>query len=89
MPVADPPEALLRLPAVEAMTGQARTTIYRKVAAGTFPAPRRIGDRSVAWLQSEVLAWMRALPSTREPTPPQSGTQTGTRCETPRRNLAH
>jgi prophage regulatory protein len=49
---------LIRLPAVKAQTGIARTQIYAGIAAGTFPKPVRLGTRTVAWLQAEINAWI-------------------------------
>jgi prophage regulatory protein len=34
-----------------------RSAIYQKVADGEFPAPVKISERCVAWVQSEVDAW--------------------------------
>ncbi|MDN0082056.1 AlpA family transcriptional regulator [Crenobacter sp. SG2305] len=51
-------ERFLRLPAVMALTGLARSTIYLHIKNGTFPAPVKLGGNSVAWLASEVGAWM-------------------------------
>ena len=48
----------LRRRTVETKTGLSRSTIYARIAAGTFPKPVRIGLRSVAWLQSDVEQWM-------------------------------
>lgn len=31
--------------------------IYRRIAAGTFPAQIVLGPKSVVWIESEVLAW--------------------------------
>jgi prophage regulatory protein len=36
-----------------------RSTIYRKVQAGTFPAPIRIAANRNAWRLSAILAWIR------------------------------
>jgi prophage regulatory protein len=33
-------------------------TLARRVAAGAFPRPLRIGKRRVAWVQSEVSDWL-------------------------------
>ena len=52
--------ALLRLPEVMKRTGLARSTIYRDVGAGTFPAPVPIGAGSVAWVESEIEGWAQA-----------------------------
>ena len=54
-------EALLRLAAVERMTGLSSSTIYRMMPEGRFPRPRRVGERAVAWLRSELVAWIDSL----------------------------
>src|SRR5262245_24817927 len=43
-------------------TGLSRASIYRYVAHNLFPARRRIGPNRIAWLASEVLAWMQSRP---------------------------
>jgi prophage regulatory protein len=35
-------------------------TLARRVVAGAFPRPVRIGKRRVAWVQSEVSDWLAA-----------------------------
>jgi prophage regulatory protein len=35
-------------------------TLWRKVAAGTFPKPTKLSARVTAWKVSEVRAWMTA-----------------------------
>lgn len=55
-------DQLLRRPQVEAMTGLSRSSIYAGMDDGSFPRPKRIGQRSVAWLRSDVEAWLAALP---------------------------
>lgn len=50
---------LLRLPKVEAATGYKRSTIYRLIQQGEFPAPISLGARASAWLESEVNAWIQ------------------------------
>ena len=51
---------LLRLPNVMRLTGLARSTIYKLIAAGEFPAPRKLTRRAVAWPASEVEQWVLA-----------------------------
>lgn len=51
------PANLIRLPAVEALTGLKRSSIYAAMRAGTFPCSLRLAVRAVAWRESEVLAW--------------------------------
>ena len=50
---------VLRLPRVQTRTGLARSTIYVRVADGSFPQPIRLGSRAVGWIESEVDAWIR------------------------------
>lgn len=52
---------LLRLPSVEAQTGLSKSEIYRRIKAGTFPQPLKLGARAVAWPASAVDAWAQAL----------------------------
>ena len=42
----DAPARVLRLPRVQARTGLARSTIYVRVADGSFPQPIRLGARA-------------------------------------------
>ena len=50
----------LRRRSVEDRTGLSRSTIYLFVQNGTFPRPVRIGGRAVAWLESDIDAWIEA-----------------------------
>ena len=56
------PEALLRLNVVREITGLSSSSIYRRMAKGTFPLPKALGDRIVAWPATRVLEWMDRLP---------------------------
>jgi prophage regulatory protein len=49
---------ILRLPDVKAATGLSRSTIYLRIAEGTFPRPVSLGGRAVGWLQAEIDDWM-------------------------------
>jgi predicted DNA-binding transcriptional regulator AlpA len=51
---------LLRLPAIQQRVPWSRSTIWRKVRAGEFPQPIRLGGNSIAWLEDEVQAWIAA-----------------------------
>lgn len=42
------------------ITGISAASIYRWVANGTFPAPRRLGPNATGWLESEVVAWLQS-----------------------------
>lgn len=51
---------LLRLQEVSSVVGLGRSSIYRLVHLRMFPAPKKLGTRSVAWLQSDVELWIDA-----------------------------
>ena len=51
---------LERLRAVCARVGVGRSTIYRWIAEGKFPAPARIGDHTAAWDARLVDRWIEA-----------------------------
>lgn len=48
---------LIRLPAVEGLTGLKRSSIYALMRARSFPGSVRLSTRAVAWREAEVLAW--------------------------------
>jgi prophage regulatory protein len=54
-------DRLLNKWAVEQQTSLDITTIYRKMKAGTFPQPVRVGKRRVAWRESDIAAWQGGL----------------------------
>ena len=49
---------ILRLPIVKARTGLSRSTIYLRVAEGSFPALVSLGGRAVGWIEAEVNDWL-------------------------------
>ena len=49
---------LLRLPEVEMRCALKKTAIYAAIAAKTFPAPVRLGNRCVAWHEAEIDGWI-------------------------------
>ncbi len=60
---------ILRLPGVKAVTGLSRSTIYLRVAEGTFPKPVSLGGQAVGWLEAEVMEWLKARAEERSATP--------------------
>ena len=52
------PDTFIRATQLRAITGLSRTTVWRLEKTGQFPQRRKIGVKSVAWLQSEIVAWM-------------------------------
>lgn len=58
-PVSSPAqERFLRLPEVIHLCGLSRSTIYDLISRNAFPQQVSLGGKNVAWLQSEVSAWM-------------------------------
>lgn len=53
----------LRRPAVQALTGLSRSTIYALMARGEFPKPVKLTARAVAWPEDVITQWLaeRAL----------------------------
>jgi len=45
---------LLRIKQVMDVTGLSRMTLWRLEKVGRFPTRRRLGDHSVAWLESDI-----------------------------------
>ncbi|PYC20242.1 AlpA family transcriptional regulator [Aquipseudomonas alcaligenes] len=57
---------LIRLKEVMAMTGLARSTVYKAIQDGAFPAPVPLGAKAVAWVEAEILEWIQARVSARD-----------------------
>ena len=57
---------LLRLDEVCRRTGKKRSSLYRDIAAGSFPAPVKLGERASAWPEHEVNAWIAGRIAARE-----------------------
>jgi prophage regulatory protein len=51
-------KAILKLPVVKTRSGLSRSTIYARIADGTFPAPVSLGVRAVGWREEEVEEWI-------------------------------
>lgn len=51
--------AILRLPTVKARTGLSRSTIYLRIAEGTFPKAINLGGRAVGWVETEIQEWLQ------------------------------
>ncbi|CAI1968539.1 AlpA family transcriptional regulator [Escherichia coli] len=55
------PRRLIRLPEVLKRVGLSRARMYGLINAGRFPKQVRIGLRSVAFIESEIEAWMDSV----------------------------
>lgn len=51
-------QKILRRPAVEAVTGLSRSSIYAMIAEGRFPKPVRLGKRAVGWTEQAIAEWL-------------------------------
>jgi len=51
-------ERIIRLKTVLARTGLSRSTLYRKIAEGTFPGQVRISIHGAGWYESAVSSWI-------------------------------
>lgn len=56
------PDRLVRIGEVVESVGLSATTIYRRIAAGSFPPGRDLGGGVVRWRLGDVDDWKRALP---------------------------
>lgn len=50
--------SILRLPSVKGRTGLSRSTIYLRIAEGSFPPPVSLGGRAVGWIEAEIDEWL-------------------------------
>ena len=55
-------DRMLRPPEVMARTGLSRTTLWRRVRAGEFPAPTVLGVNAIGWPASAITAWLASRP---------------------------
>ncbi|AJA11222.1 hypothetical protein SKP52_21845 [Sphingopyxis fribergensis] len=51
-------ERIIRLQTVLARTGLSRSTLYRKIAEGTFPAQLKISVHGAGWHESAINRWI-------------------------------
>ncbi len=49
---------LIKLKEVMDCTGLARSTIYKYISEQAFPKPVPLGERAVAWVESEIQDWI-------------------------------
>ena len=63
-----PKERLIRFPETIKRTSKSRAGIYAAIARGDFPKPVKLGPKSVAFVESEIDAWIESLRSDRDDT---------------------
>ncbi|WP_019933378.1 helix-turn-helix transcriptional regulator [Oceanimonas smirnovii] len=49
---------LIKIKEVMDYTGLARSTIYKFISEESFPKPVPLGERAVAWVESEIQDWI-------------------------------
>lgn len=63
---------ILRLPSVQARTGLSRSTIYLRIAEGSFPKQISLGARAIGWIEGDIDAWIDTLIAEHHSALPQS-----------------
>lgn len=51
----------IKIAEVKRITSLSTSEIYRRLAAGQFPKQVRLGQKSVAWVEREVRAWVDVM----------------------------
>ena len=54
----DATDRIIRLRTVLDRTGLSRSTVYRKIAEGTFPSQIRISVHGAGWRESAISRWI-------------------------------
>jgi len=52
------PDRIIRMDTVRDRTGLSRSTIYRKIAEGTFPPQIKISINGAGWKESDIDRWV-------------------------------
>lgn len=52
------PDRIIRMKTVLARTGLSKSTIYRKMVEGTFPAQHKISANGSGWKESDIDRWV-------------------------------
>lgn len=55
------PDRIIRMDTVRDRTGLSRSTIYRKIADGTFPPQIKISINGAGWRESDIDRWVANL----------------------------
>jgi prophage regulatory protein len=57
---------MIKLKEVQKMTSLSRSSIYAYIDKGIFPTQVKLGARSVAWKNEEIIAWLESRISARD-----------------------
>ena len=74
---------VLHLREVVARTGRSRSSLWRDVKEGRFPAPVRIGKVRIGWLETEVMEWQENLDRVWQPPAEVERPETGDESDEP------
>jgi len=55
----EPQDRILRIKTVLDRTGLSRSTLYRRIAKGSFPKQIAISERCAGWRESAVAEWLK------------------------------
>lgn len=69
--------AYYRLRDVVRITALSRSTIYRRIAEGRFPAPVHLGGKASGWAREALQRWIEDPACYTVPTPPQAAAGRG------------
>jgi len=70
-------ESLIRLSEVQRRTGYSKAWLYRLMSEKRFPLPVKIGARSIAFIESEIDAWIEErINASRSATPSLNANKT-------------
>lgn len=61
------PDRIIRMKTVLHRTGISRSTLYRKMAEGSFPRSVKLGEHSAGWRESSINRWIANPTGWREP----------------------
>ena len=59
------PQRIIRIKTVQARTSLSKSTIYRKIADGTFPPQIKISVNGAGWHESDIDRWIADPPAWR------------------------
>ena len=51
-------QKLIKLPKVLEMTTLSKASVYKMLEDGEFPKQVKLGDRGVAWVESDIQSWI-------------------------------
>ena len=55
-------DRMLSVREVVARVGLHRSTIWKQVRAGTFPAPHELAENKIGWPETTIAAWLDSRP---------------------------